>query len=242
MQEGLASPAAAAAPSGGAARSQTVGPLMEKQSAMKSISSLIETVIRAVARARFSILTIALTYITFIIVGIVMTHTGNPFALEARDRLVSKAMQHDPAAIANNQGDSLRAALLDFGGNLTLGAMSKTVSGLAVVIPYPLVAYQGWVGGIVSVRADHSSRLNNVRSALYYLLTLLLQVIPYSLAIGAGVNVGIAMLRPQPYYQGDKWLGILPKEAVLDVGRIYAFVIPLFLVASLWEFLSPWNL
>jgi hypothetical protein len=138
---------------------------------MKSISSLTEAFIRAVIRARFSILTIGLTYVTFIILGIVMTHEGNSFALEAGDRLVSKAIQQDPAAIANNQGDSLLAAMLDFVGNLTIGAMPKTVSGLSVILAYPLVAYQGWVGGIVSVRADHSSRLNNVRSAVYYLLT-----------------------------------------------------------------------
>ena len=56
-----------------------------------------------------------------------------------------------------------------------------------------MVAYQGWVGGIVSVRGDHNSRLNEFRPAFYYLLTLLLQVIPYSLAIGGGVNVGIAL-------------------------------------------------
>jgi hypothetical protein len=216
--------------------------LSEKLNKMKSISSFTHTVIRAVVRARFSILTIALTYITFITLGIFMTHTGNSFALAAGDRLVSKAMQQDPAAIANNQGDSLRAALLDFVRNLMIGAVPKTVGGMAVITAYPLVAYQGWVGGIVSVRADHSSRLNNIRSAVYYLLTLLLQIIPYSLAVGAGVNVGIAILRPQPYYQGDKWLGIFPKEALRDVGRIYALVIPLFLIASLWEFLSPWNL
>ena len=209
---------------------------------MKSISSFTQTVIRAIIRARLSILTIALTYVAFIVLGIVLTHTGNSYALKARDQLVNRAMQQDPAAIANNQGNSLQAALLDFGGNLILGAVPKTVSGMAVVPAYPFVAYQGWVGGIVSVRADHSSRFNNVRSTMYYLLTLPLQIIAYSLAIGAGVNVGIAMFRPQPYYQGDKWLGIFPKEALRDMGRIYALVIPLFLVASLWEFLSPWNL
>ena len=209
---------------------------------MKSISSFTQTVIRAIIRARLSILTIALTYVAFIVLGIVLTHTGNSYALKARDQLVNRAMQQDPAAIANNQGNSLQAALLDFGGNLILGAVPKTVSGMAVVPAYPFVAYQGWVGGIVSVRADHSSRFNNVRSTMYYLLTLPLQIIAYSLAIGAGVNVGIAMFRPQPYYQGDKWLGIFPKEALRDMGRIYALVIPLFLVASPWEFLSPWNL
>ena len=209
---------------------------------MKSISSFTQMVTRAIVRARLSILTIALTYVAFIVLGIILTHTGNSYALKARDQLVNRAMQQDPAAIANNQGNSLPAALFDFGGNLIIGAVPKTVSGMTVVLAYPFVAYQGWVGGIVSVRADHSSRFNDVRSAVYYLLTLLLQIGAYSLAVGAGVNVGIAMFRPQPYYQGDKWLGIIPKEALRDVGRIYALVIPLFLVASLWEFLSPWNL
>jgi uncharacterized membrane protein SpoIIM required for sporulation len=187
-------------------------------------------------------LTIALTYVAFITLGIVLTHTGNSYALKARDQLVSRAMQQDSAAIANTHGNRLQAAMFDFAGNLIVGAMPKTVSGMAVLPAYPLVAYQGWVGGIVSVRAHHSSRFDNVRSAVYYLLTLLLQIIAYSLAVGAGVNVGIAMFRPQPYYGGDKWLGIFPKVALWDVGRIYALVIPLFLMASMWEFLSPWNL
>ena len=209
---------------------------------MKSISSFTHTVARSVIRARFSILTIALTYIAFIILGIVLTHMGNLFALKARDPLVSKAVQQDPAAIASNKGDNLQAALLDFGGNLMLGALPKTVSGMAVIPAYPLLAYQGWVGGIVSVRDDHSSRPNHFRSAVYYLLTILLQITRYSLAVGAGVNIGIAMFRPLSYYQGDKWLGMIPKEALRDVGRIYTLVIPIFLIASLWEFLSPWNL
>ena len=201
---------------------------------MKSISSFTHTVARSVIRARFSILTIALTYIAFIILGIVLTHMGNLFALKVRDQLVSKAVQQDPAAIASNKGDNLQAALLDFGGNLMLGALPKTVSGMAVIPAYPLLAYQGWVGGIVSVRDDHSSRPNHFRSAVYYLLTILLQITGYSLAVGAGVNIGIAMFRPQSYYQGDKWLGMIPKEALRDVGRIYTLVIPIFLFASLW--------
>ncbi len=209
---------------------------------MKSISGFTQTVIRAIVRARLSILTISLTYVAFIVLGIVLTHTGNLYALKTRDQLVSKAMQQNPASIAYSQGNNPQAAIFDFGSNLIIGAVPKTVSGMAVVPAYLFVAYQGWVGGIVSVRADHSSRLNNVRSAVYYLLTLLLQIIAYSFAVGAGVNVGITMLRPRPYYQGDKWLGIFPKEALRDMGRIYALAIPLFLVASLWEFLSPWNL
>ena len=200
------------------------------------------TVIRAVVRARRSIVTIACTYALSIIVGIVTVHAENKFALNYRDQLVDDAVQRNPITIAASQGYSIRAAFMDFAGNLTLGALPKTISGFAIIPPYPLVAYQGWIGGIVSVRNDHTSRLTSPRSVLYYLLTLILQVIPYSLATGAGVNAGVSLFRPQPYYQGEKWFGIFPKEAVRDLGRIYKLVIPLFLVASLWEFLSPWNI
>ena len=206
------------------------------------MATFLSTVFRAIRRARFSILTIAATYAVSLLVGIVMVHAGNSFALHFGDNLVHQASQQDPAALAAGRGNALQAALWDFSGNLFVGALPKTVSGFAVIIPYPLVGYQGWVGGIVSVRADHTSRLNDPRSAAYYLLTLLLQLVPYSLAVGAGVNGGLALLRPQPYYQGRKWLGIFPKEALLDVARIYALVVPLLLLASLWEFLSPWNI
>jgi uncharacterized membrane protein SpoIIM required for sporulation len=199
-------------------------------------------IVTAIQRARYSILTVALTYGVSVLIGIVMVHAGNPFALHYRDQLVAKATEQDPAARALDRGDKLQAALFDFAGNLVLGAMPKTVSGLAVIMPYPWVAHQGWIGGIVSVRGDGTSRLNNVRSAVYYLLTLVLQLTPYSLAVGAGVNVGVALFRPAIYYQDEKWLNIFSKESLLDVMRIYALVIPLFLVASLWEFLSPWNI
>jgi hypothetical protein len=197
------------------------------------ISALITSVLTALRRARLAILTIA---------GTVMVHTGTAFALSYRDRLVNQATQQDPAAAAARQGDNLRAALWDFAGNLGLGSVPKAISGFSVIFPYPFVAYQGWIGGIVSVRGDHTSRLNDPRSAIYYLLTLILQIIPYSLAIGAGVNVGLAAYRPSPDYPGEKWFGSFPKEAVWDMARIYSLVIPLFLVASLWEFLSPWNI
>ncbi len=200
------------------------------------------SVVRAIGRARFAILAVAGAYGLAILVGIVMVHAGNAFALNYRDQLVGRAVQQDPAAQAAGRGDALQAALRDFGGNLVLGAVPKTLSGFGVVFPFPLVAYQGWVGGLVSVRGDHTSRLNDPRSAVYYLLTLLLQVTAYALAVGAGVNVGVALFRLPPYYQGPRWLGLFPQEALRDVARIYAVVVPLFLAASLWEFLSPWNL
>lgn len=170
-----------------------------------------------------------------------MVQTGNGYALKRRDQIVNQANQQGATRQAANQGNNLRAALLDFGGNLFIGAVPKTISGLGIVFPYPLVAYQGWIGGIVSVRSDHTSRFTDPRPAFYYLLTLLLQVIPYSLAAGAGVNAGIALFRPAAYYQGSKFFGFIPKEAIWDIARIYAIVAPLFLLASLWEFFSLWN-
>ncbi len=195
--------------------------------------------IRAVSRARTAILTIAFTYVLSVIVGMVMVHGGNGFALDYADSLVAKAQATDPSAIAFQHDERLKAALFDFGGNLFAGAIPNTIEGIAVIMPYPFVAFRGWVGGIVSVGTDkdHTSRLSDPGEGFYYLFTLILQLIPYSLAGGAGVNLGLAAFRPRPFYQGIKWLGF-PKEAILDVFRIYVFVVPLFLIASLWEFLA----
>jgi len=197
------------------------------------------SVLRAVSRARTAILSIVLTYVLSVAVGIGMVHAGNRFALSYRDKLVARAGRSDPAAIALRQGNRLRAALLDFGRNLFLGAVPQTVGGLAIALPYPVAAYRGWVGGIVSVDRAHASRLAKRRSAAYYVLVLVLQLVPYSLAGGAGVNLGLTYLRSRPHGRGEKWLG-LPKEAVQDVLQIYLLVVPLFLIASLWEFWSPW--
>jgi hypothetical protein len=171
-----------------------------------------------------------------------MVHAGNPFALHYRDKIVSEAAQQDLAAIANHQGHILRAAFLDFAGNLLIGSVPQSIMGLGIIFPYPSVAYQGWIGGIVSVRGDHTSRLNNLRSAIYYFLTLALQITAYSLTVGAGVNVGISLFRPTPYYQGEKVIHLFPKEVLWDWIKIYTLASPLFLIASLWEFLSRWNI
>lgn len=204
--------------------------------------NLFASISRAVYRARYPILFTAIVYFISVSTGIVMVHAGNKFALDYGDRLVNRSLQSNPASVAYLQGRNFEAALWDFGGNLVLGAFPKTIAGFSVLLVYPMVIQQGWVGGIVSVRDDHTSRLNESRSAVYYLLTLFLQLVPYSLAVGAGVNVGIALFRTPPYYEGQKWLGMFPKEALRDVARIYLMVIPLFLLASLWEFLSTWNL
>jgi hypothetical protein len=201
-------------------------------------SGLLLSVPRALSRARAAIISIGLVYLASVIAGAVMVHTGNQFALDFADNLVAQAHSDDPSSLALQRGDRIGAALSDFSRNLLVGAVPNTITGLAVVIPYPLVAFRGWVGGIVSVNTDaaHTSRLADWGEAVYYIITLILQLIPYTLAGGAGVNLGMAYLRPRHFYRGDKWL-TLPSEAVRDVLRIYVLVVPLFLVASLWEYL-----
>lgn len=195
---------------------------------------------RALVRSRVPIVSLALVHFLFVLIGAAMVHTGNQFALSYRDNLVANANKNDPASLANQSGDQLTAALFDFSRNLFLGAVPSTVGGLGVIVPYPIAAHRAWVGGIVSVKSDHTSRLTDLYAGLYYVSVVILQLIPYTLAGGAGVNLGLAYLRPAPYYRGRKWWG-LPVEAILDLGRIYLLVVPLFLIASLWEFTSPWN-
>lgn len=193
----------------------------------------VSQVLRALSRARLPILTVALTYLLSVIVGLGMVHAGNDFALGYRDRLVANA-QAGPVLVALEQDDRWQAAMVDFAGNLFVAA-SHSVAGLGVVLPFPFVAQRGWIGGIVSVDGAHASRLADFKEAAYYLITLVLQLIPSSLTTGAGVNLGLAFLRPKPHYQGSQWLG-LPREAIRDFLRIYLVAVPLFLLASMWEF------
>ncbi len=199
--------------------------------------ALVWDVLRALRRSGTWILVVAAIHVLAVVSGMVMVHTGNEFALTYRDGLVARAHESDPAAIAFQKGDRVNAALLDFSRNLFLGAVPMTASGLAVVTAFPIASHRGWVGGIVSVDSGHTSRLARVEEATYCLLTLTLQLIPYTLAAGAGDNVGCAYFRQIPSYRGVKWLGY-PKEAIFDALRIYLLVVPLLLGASLWEFLA----
>ena len=190
---------------------------------------------RALARARLPILAVALTYLISVLAGALMVHAGNEFAFSFRDDLVAKAQ----TGSVLTQAEPLTKALTDFRDNL-FGASIDTVGGFGIVFPFPLVAYRGWVGGIVSVDGSHASRILDPKSSAYYLSVVLLQLTGYTLAAGAGVNVGFSLWRLPPHYAGPKWLG-MSAEALRDLLRIYALVIPILLVASLWEFLSPWN-
>jgi hypothetical protein len=69
--------------------------------------------------------------------------------------------------------------------------------------------------------------------------TLLLQLAPYSLAGGAGVNMGIAAFANpvRTGYQGARIPFLrIPYESVGDAGWIYLLSVPMFAVASLFEF------
>ncbi len=191
----------------------------------------------AISRARGPISLMALTYLLAVLTGMGMVGAQNKFALDYRDKLISDATAHSRVLKSQNSGHHLRATLLDFAGNLGLGAVPETIAGLSVVFPFPMAAFRGWVGGVVSVDQRHHSRLTEFREAIYYLVVMVLQLIPYSLAGGAGVRLGLRCYSTWGRSGVRRWW-FLPRDAALDVLWIYSLVVPLFLVASLVEFLA----
>ena len=194
---------------------------------------------QALERAKDPLIWVALAYAVGVSAGAAAVHLGNAFALRERDRIVGHA-DSDPAAVSLARGERVSAALCDFSGNLGRGAVPYTVMGLGVVVPLPFVVYQGWVGGIVSVDEHHASRFGTPKEGVYYGGVMLLQLVPYSLAVAAGIRLGLAFSMPRGRYgypDGQRWIG-LPAEGVRDVLRIYSIVIPLFLTASFVEFLA----
>ncbi len=189
----------------------------------------------AVRHARAGILIIGATYAASLTVGIVMAHTGNSFALAYRDSLVARAHRADPAARANDAGAHGVAAAIDFSRNLGLAAIPETIGGLTLVLPVALASYRGWVGGIVSVNRNHQSRLHRARSAVYYLVTLALQLSAFTLAGGGALHLGWAFLHKRGPFAGPGWFR-LPRPALVDVAWLYVLIVPLFALGSLWEF------
>jgi hypothetical protein len=128
---------------------------------------------------------------------------------------------------------------MDAAGNAFAGLLSL-MAGYGVPAGYAVAANRGWIGGIVSVDAAHRSRMARPFEAFYYIVTLLLQLVPYSLAGGAGVNLGIATFAgaSRTAYKGPRmrWLQI-PYEAIRDAGWIYLVSLPLFVIASVFEFM-----
>jgi TRAP-type mannitol/chloroaromatic compound transport system permease small subunit len=133
----------------------------------------------------------------------------------------------------------LRAALVE-AARTQLVCVAVAVTGLTVVSPFVLAAYRGVVGGVVSVDDNHVSRLLHRDQAVYYLSVVVLQIIPYALAGGAGVRLGLAYLQRRPEEHRRRWLGV-PKGAIGDLVRILIFILPFVLAANLWEYLSPLN-
>ena len=191
----------------------------------------------AVSRARNPIVLMGVTYLLAVLTGIGMVSVRNKFALGYRDKLVSGAVAHSRVLNSQYSGHYLQAALLDFAGNLGLGAVPNTIAGLSVVLPFPMAAFRGWVGGVVSVDERHHSRLADRREVIYYLVVIVLQLIPYSLAGGAGVRLGLRFYSTWGHREVARWW-ILPRDGTVDVLWIYSVVVPLFLLASLVEFLA----
>jgi hypothetical protein len=204
---------------------------------MSGIRAEMSNLVIAFRRARASIITITLVHTIAVAVGMALVHGGNQTALAYRDRLVARARSSDPVSLADQEGDRLRAALLE-AARTQWACLAAGLTGPTVIGPLALSAYRGWVGGIVSVDGDHVSRLREPSEAVYYLSVIVLQLIPYSLAVGAGLNLGHAYFRPRSDYPGDRWMGY-PKEAISDFFRVFLATIPLVLAANLWEFLSP---
>jgi hypothetical protein len=200
-----------------------------------------DRIIEAIARCRLFALSIFLTYVLSSSAGVFMAHAGSGFALAQRDKIVHRALTSDKSSIDYQAGNRAAAMVRDFAGNVFYSAIPQTVGGLGVILPYFSVAYQGWVGGIVSVDSAHRSRLRSIQPASYYLLVLLLQFIPFSLSIGAGVRFGVELYRHNPEISWSFWRYRNPRESLVDLGCVFAVTVPLFFVASAFEFLSPWN-
>jgi hypothetical protein len=201
---------------------------------------LFKSVMLAIIHCQKWILTVFTIYCISCVIGIIMVHSGNEFALAYRDKIVGNAITNDNASISYNRGDRFKAAMIDFSGNLFSGSIVQTFLGLGIVFPFITTAYQGWIGGIVSVDGAHVSRLFQPTSSLYYFLVILLQFIPYSLTIGAGLTLGIKTYKLN---KGRKLFEYsIDKPSLRDVFSIYLFATPMFFLASCFEFLSNWNI
>jgi len=189
-------------------------------------------------RCRKWILVIFIIYNISCFTGILLVHKGNSFSLSYADKIVGNAVKNDQASVNYLSGNKFKAALIDFSSNV-YGSVIQTFMGLSIVVPYFSVAYQGWVGGIVSVDNNHQSRLKTFKSAAYYFIVLILQYIPYSLVIGSGLKLGVDTYRLN---KKNKLLHFkIDKPAARDVLNMYIMAIPLFFLASCFEFLSSWN-
>jgi hypothetical protein len=214
------------------------GPGLPNEPGLQASRSPLRQIALALNRARYAIILSAATYFVSLLLGIGMVSAGVPFAVQQRDSIVTSA-EGSPITDAYKRGDRLEAALLDFGSNLLLGAGVTSVTGFSVIGPFPIAAYTGWVGGIVSIDAKHVSRLTRPGDAIYYLVTLLFQLSGFVLAMAAGIHVGVASWRARNDRSLRSIAGVrIPGWALRDAGWLYVLVVPILLIGSLWEFLS----
>jgi hypothetical protein len=193
---------------------------------------MISRIALALRRARFGIWTVAAAYVLSVTAGALLVHMGNPSTLRYRDNLVNKAWQQSETLHNYGKGNRVTAAALDTAGNAG-AALAGMLAGYFPPSGYIVAMLRGWVGGVVAVDGDHHSRLG-----FYYLTTLLLQLLPYSLTGGAGVSAGFASFSKNSVYQGPRVAFLrLPYEAMADAGWICILAAPLFAIASLFEFL-----
>lgn len=172
---------------------------------------MIARIIESLCRCRLYALSIFLTYVVSSAIGIFMAHGGSTVALSQRDRIVKTALASDISR-AHRSGGHVTAALFDAGSNLFIAAIPQAVMGLAVIPPYFSVAYQGWIGGIVSVDGRHRSRFRSARATSYYFIVLLLQFVPLAMhrvrsplrrrALSAKRRCGLALLAVPPAAPG----------------------------------------
>jgi hypothetical protein len=206
---------------------------------MRKIISLI---CLAVNRCRIYVISVFITYCISCLIGILMSQNGNDFALSYRDKIVGKAVNTDNASINYQKGNRFSAAAIDFSENLFFGAIPQSLMGFGIVVPYFSASIQGWIGGIVSVDSTHKSRFTNFKSTFYYLFVLLLQYIPYSLSLGAGIKCGVDFYTKNIKRGWSFWKYKIQKTSMIDLGLVYILVVPLFFIASCFEFISTWNI
>ena len=203
-------------------------------------SRLPDRVATAIRRSAPYSLSIFITYVVAAAIGAGMVHSGNRYALARRDAIVEGAAG-DRSIVDYRAGRRVQAALADAAANFGLAALPQTVAGLTVVLPYVTVSMQGWAGGIVSVDGRHVSRLRTARRAAYYLGVLLLQFAAFSLCIGGGIRCGVALYRQNQDVGWRIWRYRLARSTLGDLLLVIGASIPLFLIASSFEFLSSWN-
>ena len=201
-----------------------------------------DSVLTSVAWCRVYALSIFIVYVISCTTGILMVQNGNRFALSQRDKIVGVALRNDSASLSYQSGNRFKAALYDFVGNLFISAIPQTAIGLAIVPPFLAVAYQGWVGGIVSVDGSHRTRFTSLKATAYYFIVLLVQTVAFSLSIGAGIRCGVETYKHNSGVGWRIWQFRIPRRSIVDVGYIYLVSIPLFLIGSCFEFLSSWNM